>query len=132
MTTSCFRTDSATTSWRNGATGCLGRNGRFGYNADFTAFLPMADAREGLLFVNHEYVSLPDVGEYGVYPQTFPLVMGRAATIDDEMHDVGVVGASRPPETDAGRWEVIASPLTRRYDASLANGRVRSGPAARR
>ena len=33
-----------------------GTSDRFGYNADFTAFVPMPDPREGVLFVNHEYV----------------------------------------------------------------------------
>src|SRR5262245_57709899 len=45
-----------------------GTNGRFGYNADYTAFLPTASdpAGEGVLFVNHEYVSLADEGNSGV------------------------------------------------------------------
>jgi hypothetical protein len=30
-----------------------------GYNNDFTAFLPLAGTRDGLLFVNHEYLSYP-------------------------------------------------------------------------
>lgn len=54
-----------------------GTNSRFGYNADFTAFFPTAaDGREGVLWVNHEYVSLPDIvaGEIGVYTQSFPFV----------------------------------------------------------
>ena len=34
---------------------------RFGFNCDFTAFLPRnADGTEGLLFVNHEYVGTAD------------------------------------------------------------------------
>jgi secreted PhoX family phosphatase len=106
-----------------------GTTSHFGYNPDFTAFVPMPDAREGLLFVNHEYVSLPDEGEYGVYPQTFPLVMGRAPTIEDEMRDVGA-SVLHLRRSDGGRWEVIASPLTRRYDAG--SKMLVSGPALAR
>jgi secreted PhoX family phosphatase len=103
-----------------------GTNARFGYNADFTAFLPLREPGHGVLVVNHEYVSLPEPGEIGVYLQTFPLVMGRAPRLEDEMHDVGVsvLHLRRSP---AGRWDVIASPLTRRYDAT---SRMRAaGPA---
>ena len=79
-----------------------------------------------MLFVNHEYPSLPATGEIGVYLQTFPLVMGRAPRIEDQMHDVGA--AVLHVRRDARqRWIVVASPLTRRYDAT---SRMRaSGPA---
>ena len=106
-----------------------GTSARFGYNADFTAFLPLPDPREGLLFVNHEYISLPSPGEFGVYPQTFPLVMGRAPTIDDEMRDVGA-SVLHLRQSEAGRWQIIASPLTRRIDAHTPM--VASGPALQR
>ena len=86
----------------------------------------MPGGREGVLFVNHEYVSLPQPGEFGVYPQTFPLVMHRHSTIDDEMHDVGA-SVFHLRHNDAGRWEILASPLTRRYDAH--SPMVASGPA---
>lgn len=103
-----------------------GTNARFGYNADYTAFLPLPEPGHGVLVVNHEYVSLPEPGEIGVYLQTFPLVMGHAPRIDDEMEDVGVsvLHLRRSPP---GRWEIIASPLTRRYDAT--SRMTASGPA---
>lgn len=106
-----------------------GTNTRFGYNADYTAFLPLApDGSEGLLFVNHEYVSLPepDEGQMGVYLQTFPLVMGRASRVDDEMRDVGA-SVLQIRRGGGGRWEILASPLTRRYDAF--SPMTASGPA---
>jgi hypothetical protein len=104
-----------------------GTNARFGYNADYTAFFPRGtDA--GVLFVNHEYASIPepDEGEMGVYTQTFPLVMGRESRIEDEMRDVGasVLDLRRMPD---GRWTVTASPVTRRYDAF--SPMTASGPA---
>lgn len=103
-----------------------GTNVRFGYNADFTAFIPLPGAGEGLLFVNHEYISLPEPGEIGVYHQTFPGVMGRAPRVDDEMHDVGA-SVLHIKQAAAGMWDVAASPLTRRYDAQ--SRMVASGPA---
>jgi secreted PhoX family phosphatase len=106
-----------------------GTNTRFGYNADFTAFLPLRERGEGVLLVNHEYPSLPEPGEIGVYNQTFPLVMGRAPRIEDEMHDMGV-SVLHLRQTEPGRWQVIASPLTRRYDA--CSRMVASGPALQR
>ena len=104
-----------------------GTNARFGYNADYTAFIPTTpDGSEGVLFVNHETVSLPDPGEIGVYLQTFPLVMGRSPRVEDMMHDVGasVLQVSRGAD---GRWKIAASPLTRRYDAM--SPMIASGPA---
>jgi secreted PhoX family phosphatase len=104
-----------------------GTNTRFGYNADYTAFAETAaDGSEGVLFVNHEYVSLPEPGEIGVYLQTFPLVMGRAPAVEDQMHDVGASVVQIRQRAD-GRWDIVASPLTRRYDG--ASPMTASGPA---
>ena len=104
-----------------------GTNARFGYNADYTAFFPTAtDGSEGLLVVNHEHLSMPEPGEIGVYLKTFPVLMGRVAEIDDEMQDVGV-SVLRVQREPGGRWQILASPLTRRYDARSPM-RV-SGPA---
>jgi secreted PhoX family phosphatase len=104
-----------------------GTNARFGYNADYTAFIETApDGSEGVLFVNHEYVSLPDPGEIGVYLQTFPLVMGREPSVEDQMHDVGASVLQVKRRID-GRWDVVVSPRTRRYDAT--SPMMASGPA---
>ena len=106
-----------------------GTNTRFGYNADFTALLPLPSKKdEGLLWVNHEYVSIPDPedGEFGVYTQTFPLVIGRSPTIDDEMADIGA-SVLHVRHDASGRWQVLASPLTRRYD--VTSPMAASGPA---
>jgi secreted PhoX family phosphatase len=104
-----------------------GTNTRFGYNADYTAFIATAnDGHEGILFVNHEYVSLPDPGEIGVYLQTFPLVMGREPAVDDQMQDVGASVLLITRRSD-GRWDIVPSPRTRRYDAT--SPMTASGPA---
>lgn len=102
--------------------------GRFGYNADYTAFLPLsADGREGLLWVNHEYVSIldPEDGECGVYTETFPLVMGREATLDDQLHDIGASVLHLRHASD--RWTIVDSPRTRRIDVTTPMRS--SGPA---
>jgi secreted PhoX family phosphatase len=104
-----------------------GTSTRFGYNADYTAFAPLpGTVDEGLLFVNHEYTSLPDEDEIGVYLQSFPLVMGRSPRIEDEMEDVGV-SVLHVRRVAGGRWEIVASRYTRRYDAR--SRMVASGPA---
>ena len=62
---------------------------RFGFNCDFTAFLPLRsqDSAEGLLWVNHEYTgSLKESGNYGA---TFARVIGGKPTLDDLKLDVG-------------------------------------------
>ncbi len=104
-----------------------GTRDRFGFNADFTAFFPLdTDGREGVLWVNHEYTSDP-AEPFSAYAQAAPSVLGRAATLDDEMDDVGasVLHLRR----DGTRWVVVASPLTRRYHA---RSRLRpTGPALR-
>ena len=92
-----------------------GTNSRFGYNADFTAFIPLAaNGGEGLLWVNHEYLSQP------VYADSFPVVVGGVASIQDEMADVGGACFIRAAAHD--RWTILASSLTRRYDASTRTG----------
>lgn len=104
-----------------------GTSARFGYNADYTAFLPTSpDGIEGVLFVNHEYVSLPRNGEIGVYLQTFPIVMGRTPRLEDQMHDVGA-SVLHLRRDSGNRWNLVASDLTRRYDAT--SPMRASGPA---
>ena len=98
-----------------------GTNSRFGYNADFTAFIPIAaNGGEGLLWVNHEYLSQP------VYADSFPVVVGGVASIQDEMADVGGTVLHIRQGADY-RWTILPTSLTRRYDANTRMGA--SGPA---
>ena len=61
-------------------------NERFGFNCDFTAFIPRnAEATEGLLFVNHEYVGTAT--DY--YGQAFSAAIGGVPTLEDMKFDVG-------------------------------------------
>ncbi len=59
---------------------------RFGFNCDFTAFIPRsADGTDGLLWVNHEYVGSP-TDNYG---QAFERAVGGVPTVADYKMDVG-------------------------------------------
>jgi uncharacterized protein len=97
---------------------------RFGFNADFTAFLPRnAEGTRGILWVNHEYVGTA-TDNYG---QAFAAAVGGVPTIDDYKMDVGG-SAIEVYKTEGGNWLVVrGSGLNRRFTAdSLA---IADGPA---
>lgn len=58
----------------------------FGYNCDYTGYVPIREEEEGWLWVNHEYVSYPmsrfapdtpaDVKDTSLYPESAPVVLG--------------------------------------------------------
>ena len=106
---------------------------RFGYNADFTAYFPLPAEGEGLLWINHEYVNVAErpsggVSTVGVWQQTFPLVIGRAPTIDDIRHDMG--GSVLHVRSRDGRWDVVGdSRYSRRITAGLNERIAADGPA---
>ncbi len=59
---------------------------RFGFNVDFTAFIPRNTAgTEGLLWVNHEYVGTTA----DAYGQAFTATVGGVPTVQDMKFDVG-------------------------------------------
>jgi secreted PhoX family phosphatase len=104
-----------------------GTSQRFGFNGDYTAFLPIGTSGdEGVLWVNHEYVRDPKQA-FSAYDQAAPVVLGHAATLDDELTDIGasVLHLRRTGQ----RWGVVASPLTRRYD--VRSRLTPTGPALR-
>jgi secreted PhoX family phosphatase len=104
-----------------------GTNSRFGYNADFTAFVATApNGGEGVLFVNHEYISFADATDIGVYDQTFSQVVGGVPRVEDYMHDVGA-SVLHVKQDAQYRWNIVASPWTRRLDANSLM--IASGPA---
>ncbi|MGI0490258.1 PhoX family protein [Alkalinema pantanalense CENA528] len=59
----------------------------FGYNCDYTGYVPIREEEEGWLWVNHEYVSYPmsrfapdtpaDVKDTSLYPESAPVVLGK-------------------------------------------------------
>lgn len=97
---------------------------RFGFNADFTAFLPRnAEGTEGLLWVNHEYAATTDPN----YTQAFTAAVGGFATLIDQKNDVGA-SVVHIYQTPGGNWLMVPrSALHRRITAdSLA---IADGPA---
>jgi secreted PhoX family phosphatase len=96
---------------------------RFGYNADYTGLLPLpgGDAnREGLLFVNHEYVNLPHDGQVGVYAQTFETLTGKRMSPDEIKFDLGA-SVLHVRKNGAGLWTFV--------EGSRYNRRITASPA---
>ena len=96
---------------------------RFGFNCDFTAFIPLReDGAQGLLWVNHEYVGT--ASDY--YGQAFTAAVRGVPTVDDMKFDVGgsVVHIFKTP---SGRWLVSPTALNRRITADSLM--VADGPA---
>jgi secreted PhoX family phosphatase len=96
---------------------------RFGYNADYTGLLPLPGGnadREGLLWVNHEYLSLKEEGEAGVYEQTLQAVTGKQDGPDERKFDLG--GSILHVRRNAsGVWTFVeGSRFNRRITASPA------------
>ena len=97
---------------------------RFGFNCDFTAFLPRnADGSEGLLVVNHEYVGT-STDNYG---QAFAEVVGGVPTLTDQKFDVGVSVVYLRKNTSSGSWVIMDSAINRRITADTLM--VADGPA---
>ena len=103
-----------------------GTNSRFGYNADFTRlYSDLPDGGEGLLWVNHEYLSLPPRRDRRL-PTDVSARHRRRGHDGRRDEDVGASVLHIKQGADY-RWTIQPSRLTRRYDA---NSRIiASGPA---
>ncbi len=99
---------------------------RFGFNADFTAFIPRdAAGTDGLLFVNHEYVGSP-TDNYG---QAFSAAVGGVPTVADYRFDVGA-SVLDIYLSAGGAWYVKpGSALNRRITADTRASGSSSRPA---
>jgi uncharacterized protein len=97
---------------------------RFGFNADFTAFIPRnATGTEGILVVNHEYVGSP-TDNYG---QAFAAVVGGVPNVDDYKADVGVSVVDLYKSPGSAWYVKPGSAINRRFTAdSLV---IADGPA---
>lgn len=103
------------------------QNDYFGYNNDYTAFIPLnSELTDGYLWVNHEYVSYPmsfvtpDTPEDLAGTQTTaPLVIGKdlsvknRETLGEFLYNLGG-SIVRISKNAAGRFEVVPDPLNRR------------------
>ncbi|MGF1479999.1 MAG: PhoX family phosphatase [Cyanophyceae cyanobacterium] len=100
----------------------------FGYNNDYTAFVPLGDrSDDGYLWVNHEYVSYPisalapgAATELAALPITYPLAIGRELPNTKNLGLLGEflynLGGSvvRLRRDESGRYQVQSDSQNRR------------------
>lgn len=90
----------------------------FGFNNDFTCFIPLDDnnPKDGLLWVNHEYINPLFVSDFDYRQYENPQEHRTKEQIDKEMYDVG--GSIVRIKEENGRWRIVENdPLNRRITA---------------
>ncbi|WP_394749337.1 PhoX family protein [Spongiimicrobium salis] len=90
----------------------------FGFNNDFTCFLPFDenDPKDGLLWVNHEYVNPLFVSGFNRHQFKNPEEHRTREQVDREMYDVG--GSIVRIKEENGTWKVVENdPHNRRITA---------------
>lgn len=90
----------------------------FGFNNDFTCFIPLDEnnPKDGLLWVNHEYVDPLFVSGFVYSDDDNPLVNHTKEQVDKEMYNVG--GSIIRIKEENGVWKVVQNdPLNRRITA---------------
>lgn len=90
----------------------------FGYNNDFTCFIPLDESnpKDGLLWVNHEYVNPLYVSGFNYREHENPLEHRTIEQVDKEMYDVG--GSIVRIKEEDGQWHIIENdPFNRRITA---------------
>ncbi|NAS10637.1 PhoX family protein [Poritiphilus flavus] len=85
----------------------LGPNASFGYNNDFTCFLPLSDddPTDGLLWVNHEYVNPLFVSGFDPTKYENPDEHRTKEQVDKEMYNVG--GSIVRIKQTNGKWNIV-------------------------
>ncbi len=90
----------------------------FGFNNDFICFIPLEDdnPKDGLLWVNHEYVNPLFVSDFNFNDYENPLQHRTKKQVDKEMYNVG--GSIVRIREENGRWQVVKNdPHNRRITA---------------
>ena len=90
----------------------------FGFNNDFTCFIPLDEnnPKDGLLWVNHEYVNTLFVSGFSYKAHEFPLLHRTREQIDKEMYNVG--GSIVRIKEENGTWKLVQNdPHNRRITA---------------
>lgn len=90
----------------------------FGFNNDFTCFIPLDEKnpKDGLLWVNHEYVNPLFVSDFNFKQYENPQKHRTKKQVDKEMYNVG--GSIVRIREENGRWNVVENdPHNRRITA---------------
>ncbi|HAS47508.1 MAG TPA: alkaline phosphatase [Microscillaceae bacterium] len=90
----------------------------FGFNNDFTCFIPLDDKnpKDGLLWVNHEYINPLFVSDFDYRAHEKPEEHRTKEQVDKEMYNVG--GSIVRVKEENGKWQVVQNdPLNRRITA---------------
>jgi secreted PhoX family phosphatase len=93
----------------------INKSDTFGFNNDFTCFIPLDDEnpKDGLLWVNHEYMNPLFVSEYNYRNKNQKRTKQQ---VDKEMYQVG--GSIVRIKEENGTWNVVENdPLNRRITA---------------
>ncbi|MEQ8926782.1 MAG: DUF839 domain-containing protein [Fulvivirga sp.] len=79
----------------------------FGFNNDFTSFLPLdpANPKDGLLWVNHEYIHPLFVSGFDHFKNDDPATQKTWEQVDKEMYNVG--GSIVRIKEEDGKWKVV-------------------------
>lgn len=90
----------------------------FGFNNDFTCFIPFDDnnPKDGLLWVNHEYVNPFFVSDFDSKKYDNPSQHRTLEEVDKEMYNVG--GSIVRIKEENGQWRIVKNdPHNRRINA---------------
>lgn len=90
----------------------------FGFNNDFTCFIPFDDnnPKDGLLWVNHEYINPLFVSDFNYRVYENPSEHRTIAQVDKEMYNVG--GSIVRIKEENGKWKIVKNdPHNRRITA---------------
>ena len=90
----------------------------FGFNNDFTCFIPFDDTnpKDGLLWVNHEYVNPLFVSDFNPNKHAVPSKHRTIEQVDKEMYNVG--GSIVRIREENGIWKIVKNdPYNRRITA---------------
>ncbi|MEO0722957.1 MAG: alkaline phosphatase PhoX [Bacteroidota bacterium] len=91
---------------------------RFGFNNDFICFIPLEEdnPKDGLLWVNHEYVNPLFVSDFNFRAHDNPKQHRTIEQVDKEMYEVG--GTIMRVKEENGKWRVVENdPHNRRITA---------------
>ena len=85
----------------------ISKKDTFGFNNDFTCFIPLDknNPKDGLLWVNHEYVDPLFVSKFNYRDYENPMDHRTKAQVDKEMYDVG--GSIVRIREENGIWKVV-------------------------